>query len=39
MNKSYGGYLPIELRKGSDYFYSMPAVLISARTLTAKIYR
>ena len=25
MNKSYGGYLPIELRKGSDYFYSMPA--------------
>ncbi len=25
MNKSYGGYLPIELRKGADYFSSMPA--------------
>lgn len=26
MNKTYGGYLPLELRKGSDYFSSLPAM-------------
>ena len=26
MNKSYGGYLPLELRKGTDYFSSFPAM-------------
>lgn len=26
MNKSYGGYLPLELRQGADYFSSIPAM-------------
>ena len=26
MNKSYGGYLPLELRYGKDYFSSLPAL-------------
>lgn len=26
MNKSYGGYLPLELRQGKDYFCSLPAM-------------
>ena len=26
MNKSFGGYLPLELRQGIDYFSSIPAM-------------